>query len=78
MSWYLYRNRDHDIVAEWVWQLKFSCVLDLADVRDSTLRDVAEMFGVTRERIRQIESIALRKTGHYTRRRFLDDFKDMV
>lgn len=41
--------------------LQPSCALDVADYRDSTLEEVGEFMGVTRERIRQIESVALAK-----------------
>lgn len=41
-----------------------------------TLEQVGQKFGVTRERIRQIESKALRKLRHPSRRRKLQDFLD--
>lgn len=41
---------------------------------EKTLEEVGQMFGVTRERIRQIESKALRKLSHPTRMRELRDF----
>jgi hypothetical protein len=37
------------------------CVLDEADKGGLTLEEIAEMFGLTRERIRQIEAMALTK-----------------
>lgn len=40
---------------------KASCVLDVADNGGITLEEVGEILGVTRERIRQIEAIAIRK-----------------
>ncbi|KKT68858.1 MAG: RNA polymerase sigma factor [Microgenomates group bacterium GW2011_GWC1_44_37] len=39
-----------------------------------TLEEVGKVFGVTRERIRQIESKALRKLRHPSRRRKLQDY----
>jgi len=36
-----------------------SCALDVADQGESTLKEVGDMFGVTRERIRQLEGKAL-------------------
>ena len=39
-----------------------------------TLEEVGREFGVTRERIRQIESKALRKLRHPSRRRKLQDY----
>lgn len=41
---------------------------------EKTLEAVGQMFGVTRERIRQIESKAIKKLSHPTRRRKLEDF----
>lgn len=38
-----------------------TCTLDLADKGGMTLEEVGEVFGVTRERIRQIEERALEK-----------------
>lgn len=38
-----------------------TCTLDLADQGGLTLEEVGTLLGVTRERIRQIEHLALRK-----------------
>ncbi len=46
----------------------------LADGRNWTLEEAGQEFGVTRERIRQIETKALRKLRHPTRSRKLRDF----
>jgi RNA polymerase primary sigma factor len=48
----------------------------LYDGRSRTLEEVGREFGVTRERIRQIESKALRKLRHPSRSRKLKDFVD--
>ncbi len=46
----------------------------LDDGRQRTLEEVGKIFGVTRERIRQIEAKALRKLRHPTRARRLRDY----
>ena len=48
----------------------------LDDGRERTLEQVGQEFGVTRERIRQIEAKALRKLRHPSRSRKFKDFLD--
>jgi RNA polymerase primary sigma factor len=55
-----------------VLQLRFG----LIDGHQRTLEEVGKRFGVTRERIRQIEAKALRKLRHPSRSRKLRDFID--
>jgi len=53
-----------------VLELRFG----LLDGKDHTLEEVSRYFNVTRERIRQIESKALRKLRHPMRSRQLRDY----
>ncbi|MFN2451719.1 MAG: RNA polymerase sigma factor RpoD [Candidatus Dormibacteria bacterium] len=53
-----------------VLQLRFG----LVDGHQRTLEDVGRRFGVTRERVRQIESKALRKLRHPSRAKKLKDY----
>jgi RNA polymerase primary sigma factor len=53
-----------------VLQLRFG----LIDGHQRTLEEVGKRFGVTRERIRQIEAKALRKLRHPSRSKKLKDY----
>lgn len=41
-----------------VWEIEHSCALDVADGPELTLEEVGQIMAVTRERVRQIESVA--------------------
>jgi RNA polymerase primary sigma factor len=57
---------------ETVLRLRFG----IGDGYQRTLEEVGNRFGVTRERVRQIETKALRKLRHPVRSRRLRDFLD--
>ena len=77
-SFYLLREQLEDVLStlttreKKVLQLRFG----LEDGRSRTLEEVGQVFGVTRERIRQIEAKALRKLRHPSRSRRLKDYLD--
>ena len=48
--------------------------VDIIDGHQRTLEEVGKRFGVTRERIRQIEAKALRKLRHPSRSKKLRDY----
>ncbi|MFC1974856.1 sigma factor-like helix-turn-helix DNA-binding protein [Chloroflexota bacterium] len=48
----------------------------MEDGRSYTLDEIGKKFGLTRERIRQVEGQALRKLRHPRRTRFLKDYLD--
>jgi Sigma-70, region 4 len=44
-----------------IWELKYTCALDVADLGGITLEDVGQIMNLTRERIRQVEARGLVK-----------------
>ena len=50
--------------------------LGIGEMTDRTLEEVADVFGLTRERIRQIEAKALRKLQSPIRRKMLESFRE--
>jgi DNA-directed RNA polymerase, sigma subunit (sigma70/sigma32) len=49
----------------------------LVDGTEYTLEQIGKMFNVTRERIRQIETKAIRKLRHPARAKYLKDFETL-
>ena len=61
-KWHLYVEfSDHGREEIDVATMKHSCLLDIADDGGMTLEEIGEMMKLTRERIRQIEAVALKK-----------------
>ena len=58
-----------------VWELAFSCALDVADLGGTAIELVSELMNVTRERIRQIEVQALTRLATSADGNVLSDFK---
>jgi len=52
-------------------ELEETCALDVADRGGTTLEEVGNLIGTTRERARQIEDIAVRKIQHRAKDRGL-------
>ena len=77
-SFFLLREQLADVLStltpreKKVLELRFG----LEDGHSRTLEEVGQVFGVTRERIRQIEAKALRKVRHPSRSKKLKDYLD--
>jgi len=58
-----------------VWELAETCSLDVADAGPQPLERASVLMNVTRERIRQIESVALARLGSLRDARALRDLE---
>ncbi|HEX6765901.1 MAG TPA: sigma factor-like helix-turn-helix DNA-binding protein, partial [Polyangiaceae bacterium] len=58
-----------------VWELAFSCALDVADLGGTAIDRVGELMNVTRERVRQIETQALSRLAVVADTHALRDFR---
>ena len=58
-----------------VWELAFSCALDVADLGGTAIELVSELMNVTRERVRQIETQALARLAVVADTHALRDFR---
>ncbi len=52
-----------------IWELEYTCALDVAEKGGITLEEVGEIMNLTRERIRQVETRGLLKLREATERR---------
>ena len=59
-----------------VWELAFTCALDVADLGGTAIELVGELMNVTRERVRQIETQALSRLAVIADTHALRDFKN--
>ena len=51
-----------------IWELQYTCALDVAEKGGITLEEVGEIMNLTRERIRQVETRGLMKLREATER----------
>lgn len=56
-----------------VWELERTCALDVAERGGVTLEEVGQFMNLTRERIRQLESLGLQKVRATIQERSLED-----
>ena len=54
-----------------------SCALDVADQGPHFLDEIAKLFGVTRERVRQIEEASLHKLARSAGRELREELRDL-
>jgi hypothetical protein len=49
-----------------IWEIDYTCALDVSEKGGITLEEVGEIMNLTRERIRQVETRGLEKVRHAT------------
>ena len=58
------------------WELEETCALDVAERGGITLEEVGDILNLTRERIRQVETLGLQRLGEVADDHELDSFRD--
>jgi len=53
------------------WDLIVSCALDVADLGGCTLQEIGDVLNITRERVRQVQDMAMKKLNRKYRIQFL-------
>lgn len=67
-----FRSCRHNLTTALGWRPgRPSCVLDVADAGGATLAEIGELFGLSRERIRQIQALAVEHLAEAMRLRGL-------
>ena len=59
-----------------VWEMPFTCALDVADMGGRTLEEVGQILNMTRERVRQLEAKALKTIRKAIEDGLLDEEED--
>jgi hypothetical protein len=68
-----------DVLVNILEKMEYTCILDWAAKGPNTLEQIGQMFGLTRERVRQIEFKGLRHLEVQARRAKIDvDLKDVL
>ncbi len=57
-----------------IWEMNETCALDVADRGGITLEEVGEIMNLTRERVRQVETVGLSKLQEFRKTDHLRDY----